>query len=142
MDSVPSLSPIACHITLNSLLPCSHDTDGVIRAYKHLIGIIPPHGCGQTCYQDTETAPSRRRAPECHTNPLCHYPRTPTALFWLNWTTAVPVQLNTNSPDPTPTLCLAGLYCTAFGYRPRPLNTIHSVIFPACYPDRQASLYS
>jgi hypothetical protein len=49
-------------------------------------------------------------------HPLFPYARTPTALFRLYWTTALSAELNNNDPDPTPTLCLAGLYCTAFGY--------------------------
>jgi hypothetical protein len=106
------------------------------------LGIITPYGYQRTRYQDTETAPLQRRALECHTNPSFPYPRTPTALFWLYWTTAVSAELNTNNPDPTPTPCLAGLYCTAFGYRPRPFNTIHSVIFLMHYLDGQAPLYS
>jgi hypothetical protein len=96
----------------------------------------------RTRYQDTETTPSQRQALEHHTNPSFHYPRTPTASFWLYWMTAVSAELNTNDPDPTLILCLVGLYCTAFGYRPCPFNTIHSVIFPARYLDGQASLYS
>jgi hypothetical protein len=104
--------------------------------------IIPPYGCRQTHYQDTETTPLQRQALERHTNPSFHFPRTLTALFWLYWTTAVSAELNTDHPDLTPTPCLAGLYCTAFGYRQRPFNTIHSVVFPVCYPDGHASLYS
>jgi hypothetical protein len=105
-------------------------------------GIVPRYGCRWTRYQDTETSPSRRWALECHNNSSFHYPRTLTASFWLYWTTAVSAELNTDDPDPTLTPCLAGLYCTAFGYRPHPFDTIHSVVFPVHYPDRHASLYS
>jgi hypothetical protein len=52
--------------------------------------------------------------------PSFPYPRTPIAPFWLYWTTARSAELNSNGPDLTPTLCLAGFYCTAFGYQATP----------------------
>jgi hypothetical protein len=100
------------------------------------LSIIAPYGCQYTCYQDTETAPLQCHALECHTNPLFPYPRTPTASFWLYWTTAVSAELNTDNPDPTPTPCLAGHYCTAFSYQATPLQHQPFSCIPSMLPRR------
>jgi hypothetical protein len=138
MDSVPSLSPhqyspIPRHITPDSALPCSHDTAGLVTTYMHLLGITPSvhHDVlPQTWHYygleiPTDSLPGHRDcaiALECHTNPAYPYPRTPTALFWLSWRTALSAELNTNDPDLMLTPCLARLYCTAFSYRAMPIQ--------------------
>jgi hypothetical protein len=121
MDSVPSLSPhqyshIPCRITLDSALPCSHNTLPLTRHYDAL-GMPTDSLPGG---QDLSLMTSGSRMPY---QPSFPYPRRLTALFWLYWTTtALSAELNTDDPDPTPTLCLARLHCTAFSYRAMPLQ--------------------
>jgi hypothetical protein len=49
--------------------------------------------------------------------------------------TALSAELNSDDPDLKPTLCLAGLYCTAFGYRATPLQYQPFNCIPGVLPE-------
>jgi hypothetical protein len=138
-------------ITPDSSASCLKDAEGLIPAYMHLPGITSSIHCNalpQTQHYDALGMPTHlllqhrdcsltTSASRTRYRPSFPYPRTPITPFWIYWTTALSAELNSDNPDPTPTPCLARLYCTAFSYQTTPLQYQSFNCIPGMVPGRR-----